>query len=167
MPDEATKEEMGQIVVEMNFWVDTVLDVVFKHCKDRDIIFSSFHPDICMMLSLKQPHFPILFLTEGGSSEMFDYRCLSLKNGINFANKWNLLGLVTAAKPIVMAPRLAQVVKSSGLVLFTYGVENNNPDNAKKELRAGVDAVIVDNVLAIRKELTKDYFEEFDEKFED
>lgn len=167
MPDEATKEEMGQIVVEMNFWIDTVLDVVFKHCKDRDIIFSSFHPDICMMLSLKQPHFPILFLTEGGSSEMFDYRCLSLKNGINFANKWNLLGLVTAAKPIVMAPRLAQVVKSSGLVLFTYGVQNNDPDIAKKELRAGVDAVIVDNVLAIRKELTKDYFEEFDEKFED
>lgn len=166
MSDEAHKEEMGQIAVEMNFWIDTVLEVVFKHCKDRDIIFSSFHPDICMMLSLKQPYFPILFLTEGGSSEMFDYRCLSLKNGINFAKKWNLLGLVTAAAPIVMAPRLAQVVKSSGLVLFTYGVQNNDPDTAKKELRAGVDAVIVDNILAIRKELTKDYFKEMDEKFE-
>ncbi|OBA28042.1 GDPD-domain-containing protein [Hanseniaspora valbyensis NRRL Y-1626] len=166
MPDEATKEEMGQIAVEMNFWVDTVLEVVFKYCKDRDIIFSSFHPDICMMLSLKQPHFPILFLTEGGASEMFDYRCLSLKNAINFAKKWNLLGIVTAAKPIVMAPRLAQVVKSSGLVLFTYGVQNNDPDIAKKELRAGVDAVIVDNVLAIRKELTKDYFKEVDEKYD-
>ena len=166
MPDEATKEEMGQIAVEMNFWVDTVLEVVFKYCKDRDIIFSSFHPDICMMLSLKQPHFPILFLTEGGASEMFDYRCLSLKNAINFAKKWNLLGIVTAAKPIVMAPRLAQVVKSSGLVLFTYGVQNNDPDTAKKELRAGVDAVIVDNVLAIRKELTKDYFKEVDEKYD-
>lgn len=166
MSDEAHKEEMGLIAVEMNFWVDTVLEVVFKYCKDRDIIFSSFHPDVCMMLSLKQPHFPILFLTEGGSSEMFDYRCLSLKNGINFAKKWNLLGLVTAAAPIVIAPRLAQVVKSSGLVLFTYGVQNNDPDTAKKELRAGVDAVIVDNILAIRKELTKDYFKEMDQKFE-
>ncbi len=37
-----------------------------------------------------------------------------------------------------MAPRLAQVVKSSGLVLFTYGVQNNDPDIAKKELRAGL-----------------------------
>ncbi|XBW35929.1 hypothetical protein QEN19_001501 [Hanseniaspora menglaensis] len=165
MADEATKEEMGQIAVEMNFWVDTVLDVVFKYGKDRDIIFSSFHPDICIMLSLKQPQFPILFLTESGSSEMFDYRCTSLKNAINFSKKWNLLGIVTAAKPIVMAPRLAQVVKSSGLVLFTYGVQNNDPDVAKKELRAGVDAVIVDNVLAIRKELTKDYFKEVDENF--
>lgn len=35
-----------------------VLKVVYDNLNGRDIIFSSFHPDICMMLALKQvrPH---------------------------------------------------------------------------------------------------------------
>jgi len=31
-----------------------VLKVVYDNLNGRDIIFSSFHPDICMMLALKQ-----------------------------------------------------------------------------------------------------------------
>ncbi|CAI4914215.1 ANM_HP_G0277930.mRNA.1.CDS.1 [Saccharomyces cerevisiae] len=72
MLDEAEEEELGQIMMEMNHWVDTVLKVVFDNANGRDIIFSSFHPDICIMLSLKQPVIPILFLTEGGSEQMAD-----------------------------------------------------------------------------------------------
>lgn len=156
MVDEAEKEDIGQIAVEMNHWVDTVLQVVYDNANGRDIIFSSFHPDICAMLSLKQPSIPILFLTEGGTAKMADIRATSLQNAIRFARSWNLLGIVSAASPIIKAPRLAQVVKSSGLVCVTYGVENNDPENANIEMDAGVDAVIVDNVLAIRKGLTKD-----------
>jgi hypothetical protein len=40
-------------------WV--VLKVVYDNLNGRDIIFSSFHPDICMMLALKQvPPLPLL-----------------------------------------------------------------------------------------------------------
>lgn len=156
MVDEAEKEDIGQIAVEMNHWVDTILEVVYDNANGRDIIFSSFHPDICAMLSLKQPSIPILFLTEGGTAKMADIRATSLQNAIRFARSWNLLGIVSAASPIIKAPRLAQVVKSSGLVCVTYGAENNDPENANIEMDAGVDAVIVDNVLAIRKGLTKD-----------
>ncbi|KOG96205.1 glycerophosphocholine phosphodiesterase [Saccharomyces eubayanus] len=157
MLDEAEEEELGQIVMEMNHWVDTVLQVVFDNANGRDIIFSSFHPDICVMLSLKQPVIPILFLTEGGSEKMADLRASSLQNGIRFAKKWNLLGIVSAAAPILKAPRLVQVVKSNGLVCVTYGVDNNDPENASIQIEAGVDAVIVDSVLAIRRGLTKKY----------
>lgn len=108
------------------------------------------------MLSLKQPQIPILFLTEAGTSIMADVRCDSLQSAVRFSKRWNLLGIVSAAEPIVKCPRLAQVVKSSGLVCFTYGTDNNNPENARMQMEAGVDAVIVDNVLAVRKELTKE-----------
>ncbi|KAL3232233.1 Glycerophosphocholine phosphodiesterase GDE1 [Nakaseomyces bracarensis] len=155
MLDEAEAEDLGQIALEMNHWVDTVLQVVYDNFNGRDIIFSSFHPDICVMLSLKQPNFPILFLTESGTTPMADYRAISLQNAIKFAKSWNLLGIVSAAEPIVKAPRLAKIVKTNGLVCVTYGVENNDPNNAAIEIDAGVDAVIVDNVLAIRRGLTK------------
>lgn len=156
MLDEAQEEDIGQIAVELNYWVDTVLRVVYENANGRDIIFSSFHPDVCVMLSLKQPSIPILFLTEAGTQKMADFRASSLQSAIRFARRWNLLGIVSAAMPIVKAPRLAQVVKSSGLVCVTYGVQNNDPETARTEMDAGVDAVIVDSVLAVRKGLTRD-----------
>ncbi|ODV87153.1 hypothetical protein CANARDRAFT_26573 [[Candida] arabinofermentans NRRL YB-2248] len=156
MLDEAEQEDMGQIAPDMNHWVDTVLKIVYENADGRDIIFSSFHPDICVLLSLKQPSIPILFLTEAGTAPMADVRANSLQAGIRFAKKWNLLGIVSAADTIVACPRLASVVKASGLVCVTYGVPNNDPEIAKLEMAAGVDAVIVDSVLAVRKELTKE-----------
>ncbi|PRT52598.1 Glycerophosphodiester phosphodiesterase GDE1 [Wickerhamiella sorbophila] len=156
MLDEAEAEDMDQIVLEKNVWVDTVLKMVYDLKGDRDIIFSSFNPDICVLLSLKQPSIPVLFLTEGGTAPMMDVRASSLQEAIRFAKRWNLLGIVCESTPIVACPRLAQVVKQSGLVCFTYGVLNNQPDLARRQLKAGVDAVIVDSVLAVRKELTSD-----------
>ncbi|AET40946.1 glycerophosphocholine phosphodiesterase Ecym_7094 [Eremothecium cymbalariae DBVPG len=155
MVDEAEEEHISPVAIELNHWVDTVLQVVYENAGGRDVIFSSFQPNICIMLSLKQPSFPILFLTEGGKVRRCDMRAASLQNAIRLAHRWNLLGIVSAADPIVIAPRLAQIVKSSGLVCVTYGVQNNDPETARIEMDAGVDAVIVDSVLAVRKGLTK------------
>ncbi|GME72350.1 unnamed protein product [[Candida] boidinii] len=156
MLDEAQDEDMGQVVPDINLFVDTILKIVYENGNGRDMIFSSFHPDICILLSLKQPSIPILFLTESGTNKMADIRASSLQQGIRFAKNWNLLGIVSAAAPIVECPRLVNVVKSSGLVCVTYGVQNNDPKNARLEMDAGVDAVIVDSVLAVRKGLTKE-----------
>lgn len=157
MLDEAEHEGMGEVAFDMNFYVDTVLKTVYdENTTGRDILFSSFHPDICLLLSLKQPTMPILFLTEAGTEFMADIRASSLQNAIRFAKKWNLLGIVSAAKTLVKTPRLAQVVKSSGLVCVTYGVENNSPDLCKIQMKAGVDAVIADSVLAVREGMRKE-----------
>lgn len=157
MLDEAELESMGEIAIDLNFYVDTILKVIYdENTTGRDILFSSFHPDICLLLSLKQPTIPILFLTEAGTEFMADIRASSLQNAIRFAKKWNLLGIVSAAKTLVKCPRLTQVVKSSGLVCVTYGVENNSPDLAKIQMKAGVDAVIADSVLAVREGMRKD-----------
>lgn len=158
MLDEAEAEEMDGCMIEINRFVDTILKVIFDNKKERDIIISSFNPDVCILLSLKQPSIPVVFLTEGGSAPMMDIRASSLQEAVRFSKRFNLLGIVSEASPLIMCPRLVRAVKDSGLVCFTYGAENNVPENARVQLNAGVDAVIVDSVLAIRKELT-DYDE--------
>lgn len=154
MLDESQAENMDDLAIELNEWVDTVLKIVYDHAKGRDIIFSSFHPDVCVMLSLKQPSIPVLFLTEAGTEKMADIRASSLQEAIRFASRWNLLGIVSACQPLITSPRLIRVVKESGLVCFSYGTMNNSPEYCKLQMNYGVDAVIVDSVLAVRKSLT-------------
>ncbi|KAF1810351.1 GDPD-domain-containing protein [Eremomyces bilateralis CBS 781.70] len=152
---ESEAHDMDTYGVELNSFVDTVLKKVYELSGGRNIIFSSFHPDICILLSLKQPSIPVLFLTDAGTSPVSDVRASSLQEAIRFAVRWNLLGIVTSARPLVMCPRLVKVVKESGLVCVTYGSLNNDPENVKAQVQHGIDAVIVDSVLAIRNGLTE------------
>ncbi len=171
MLSESEEQEMDTYAVELNSFVDTVLTKVYDLGNKRNIIFSSFNPDICLLLSLKQPSVPILFLTDAGMAPVGDLRASSLQEAIRFASRWNLLGVVSAAEPLVLCPRLVKVVKESGLVCVSYGTLNNDPEkvkvgslrllqsisklmSAQLQVNEGIDAVIVDSVLAIRKGLT-------------
>lgn len=131
MLHESEEQEMDTYAVELNSFVDTVLTKVYDLGKKRNVIFSSFNPDICLLLSFKQPSIPILFLTDAGTSPVGDIRASSLQEAIRFASRWNLLGVVSAAEPLVISPRLVKVVKESGLVCVSYGVVNNDPEKVK------------------------------------
>jgi len=154
MLHESEEHEMDTYAVELNSFVDTVLKTVYDLGNKRNVIFSSFNPDICLLLSFKQPSIPILFLTDAGTCPVGDIRAGSLQEAIRFASRWNLLGVVSAAEPLVLCPRLVKVVKESGLVCVSYGTLNNDPEKVKLQVNEGIDAVIVDSVLAIRKGLT-------------
>ncbi|KAL6704796.1 Glycerophosphocholine phosphodiesterase [Coniothyrium glycines] len=153
MLHESEEEEMDQYAVELNSFVDTVLQKVYDKMGERNVIFSSFNPDVCLMLSFKQPSIPVLFLTDAGTSPVGDVRAASLQEAIRFASRWNLLGVVSAATPLVMCPRLVKVVKESGLVCVSYGTLNNDPKNVMLQRNEGIDAVIVDSVLRVRQGL--------------
>lgn len=143
MADEAEQDDL-QYIQELNLFVDTILECVYEHTHaDRKIIFSSFHPDIALLLNMKQPNYPVFFLTDAGTLPMADVRCNSIQEAIRFAKGADLLGIVTASEPILAAPRMAKVIKQTGLLLFTYGVLNNEVANAKAQQSYGVDAVIV------------------------
>lgn len=131
MLHETEEHDMDTYAVELNSFVDTVLKKVYDLGSNRNIIFSSFHPDICLLLSFKQPSIPILFLSDAGTSPVGDIRASSVQEAIRFASRWNLLGVVTAAEPLVMCPRLVRVVKESGLVCVSYGTLNNDPVNVQ------------------------------------
>ncbi|KAK4667246.1 Glycerophosphocholine phosphodiesterase [Podospora pseudopauciseta] len=157
MLHESEEHEMDTYAVELNSFCDTVLQKVYDMTANphqrRNIIFSSFNPDICLCLSFKQPNIPILFLTDAGTCPVGDIRASSLQEAIRFASRWNLLGIVSNAEPFVNSPRLVRVVKGAGLVCVSYGRENNEPGLVRRQVREGVDAVIVDSVLAIRRGL--------------
>ena len=131
MLHESEEHEMDTYAVELNSFVDTVLTKVYDLGKKRNVIFSSFNPDICLLLSFKQPSIPILFLTDAGTCPVGDIRASSLQEAIRFASRWNLLGVVSAAEPLVISPRLVKVVKESGLVCVSYGTMNNDPEKVK------------------------------------
>ncbi|KAK5631441.1 hypothetical protein RRF57_007155 [Xylaria bambusicola] len=153
---ESEQHYMDTYAIELNSFCDTVLEKVYELTQHRHIIFSSFNPDICLCLSFKQPSIPILFLTDAGVEPVSDIRASSLQEAIRFASRWNLLGIVSNATPFVTCPRLIKVVKQSGLVCVSYGVQNNDPEQVQIQVNEGIDAVIVDSVLAIRQELTKE-----------
>lgn len=155
MLHESEEHEMDTYAVELNSFVDTVLTKVYDLGKKREIIFSSFNPDMCLLLSYKQPNIPILFLTDAGTCPVGDIRASSLQEAIRFASRWNLLGVVSAAEPLVNSPRLVKIVKEQGLVCVSYGVLNNDPEKVQQQVKEGIDAVIVDSVLKIRNGLTK------------
>jgi glycerophosphoryl diester phosphodiesterase len=66
-------------VRERNFYVDLILKCIAEHAgPHRRIVFSSFDPDICTMLALKQSRYPVFFLTEAGGEIYCDPRLNSL-----------------------------------------------------------------------------------------
>ena len=168
MLHESEEEEMDTYAVELNSFVDTILTKVYDLGTGRDMLFSSFNPDVCLLLSFKQPSIPVLFLSDAGASPVGDIRASSLQEAVRFASRWNLLGIVTQAEPLVLCPRLVRIVKESGLVCVSYGVLNNDGVNVdvslltplvfmstriltmeQYQVAEGIDAVIVDSVLGI------------------
>ena len=50
----------------LNTIVDAVLQTLHTYANARPIIVSSRSPDVCLMLALKQPHYPVFFSTSAG-----------------------------------------------------------------------------------------------------
>ena len=134
MLHETEEQGMDAYAIELNTFCDTVLEKVYNLANGRDIIFSSFNPDICLCLSFKQPNFPIMFLTDSGGEKVGDIRASSLQEAIRFARRWKLLGIVSLADAFVISPRLVRVVKQNGLVCVSYGSENNKPEMVEVSL---------------------------------
>ncbi|KAJ9048125.1 Glycerophosphocholine phosphodiesterase, variant 2 [Entomophthora muscae] len=151
MVDEAEAAGFSGSELEINSFVDSILQVVGDHDLNRPLMFSSFNPEICLLLSLKQARIPVFFLSDCGYSTMADYRCNSLRAATRFASAHNLTGLVVLADPLVNAPRLMSLIRDAGLACFTYGKVNNQVHIAQRQKAMGIDAVIVDSVASVSR----------------
>lgn len=71
---------------DLNVYLDTILECIFDYAGDRRILFSCFHPEICVALRAKQARYPVLYLTEGGMNAptYTDVRCRSLDAASEF-----------------------------------------------------------------------------------
>ena len=124
---------MAPVAIELNTFIDTALDKIYRFGNDRTIILSSFTPEVCMLLAIKQQAYPVMFITNAGKLPMADaeLRAGSLQVAVRFAKHWNLSGVVFASETLILCPRLIKYVKRSGLVCASYGLLNNIPENAK------------------------------------
>jgi glycerophosphoryl diester phosphodiesterase len=156
-PTEAEMAAMGARFYSRNYFVDAVLKVVLEAAAGRRVIFSTFDPDCATLLSLKQPRYPVLFLTCGGKKIFDDPRMNSLEAAINFALGSQLQGVVAEATSVL--DRLDEVVAMChrhGLFLFTWGDINNDMTAYLKQKTAGVDAIIMDDIARIAKATKKE-----------
>ena len=125
---EAEDRNMEFFAMELDFYVDTILIMIFRHCGNRNITLSSFSPEVCIALACKQRTFPILMFNKAGTVPVSDIRAGSLQGAIEFATAWDLTGVVVISDPFVMCPRLLTYTKDLGLVVCSYGDLNNDPD---------------------------------------
>lgn len=124
---------VANTAIEINTFVDKILEQIFEASGNRTVILSSFTPEICILLSIKQQTYPVMFVTNAGKLPVTDkdVRASSLQNAVRFSKRWNLAGIVFASEPLILCPRLVGYVKGSGLVCGSYGPLNNRTENAK------------------------------------
>jgi len=147
------KNEQKAIIQERNLMVDLVLEVIFNSVGDRNLYFSSFDPSLCIILSQKQARFPVFFLTSGKRSH--EVRKGLLSHALEFASAAGLQGIVCESSALMKSANLIHEIHKAGLLLFSYGATNNNPDLVKLQLEAGVDAIITDKITRIAASFKK------------
>lgn len=149
---EAAEAGVAPIAIEINIFVDKILEPIFRSEKNsnRDIILSSFTPEVCILLATKQRRYPVMFITNAGKPPMTDkeMRASSLQAAVRFAKRWNLTGILFASEALIMCPRLIAYVQRSGLSCGSYGLLNNIPENAKV-------SADIDRLICVRFEASK------------
>jgi glycerophosphoryl diester phosphodiesterase len=129
---EATDDwEMDLFAVELNKFLDCILDVIYEFGGDRPIFFTSFSPDSCTTLAAKQDTYPILFLNDLCNWPTGNVRATSIQTAVHFSRHLGLDGVVMASEPFVASPKLVKAVQDRGLYCASYGALNDEPDKAK------------------------------------
>lgn len=142
----------------LNEYLDYILETVYNYAQEshtggRTLIFSSSNPQVCTALNWKQPNYGVFFKTFAGYSKFkeFDKRCNSIKEAIKFCKVSNLLGIFCLAKPLVQVFDLIKTIKESGLILASFGDENEIAKNVDRQENSGLDAVIHGNLFRYLK----------------
>ncbi|XP_030577161.1 glycerophosphocholine phosphodiesterase GPCPD1 [Archocentrus centrarchus] len=133
----------------MNTFLDIVLRDVLQKGGKRRIVFSCFDPDICTMVRHKQNKYPILFLTQGISDkypELMDIRCQSTQIAISFAQSENILGISAHTEELLKHLDYIGDAQSKGLVVFSWGDDNNDHETRRKLRAQGIDGLIYDSI---------------------
>ncbi|KAI2003181.1 hypothetical protein LOZ51_000255 [Ophidiomyces ophidiicola] len=121
---EAAEAGVAPMAIELNTYLDAVLDGIYRFGLDRGIILASFTPEVCILLAKKATGFPVFFITNAGKLPITDMekRGASLQAGFQFARLWNLAGIILAAETFLLCPRLIKYVQMAGLVCASSGL---------------------------------------------
>lgn len=151
----ATPDEMAVTpAAEIQRMVGPILDVV-QRCtvgsadpaqQQRQVVFSSFDPDVCRALREAQQQHEVMFLTTGGRDWHADPRRMSLAAAVDEAASSKLSGVVMDSGALHAFPEVVARARTSGLKLLTYGLENDSVSWVLQQQQLGVTGVIVDDL---------------------
>ncbi|XP_034006285.1 glycerophosphocholine phosphodiesterase GPCPD1 isoform X1 [Trematomus bernacchii] len=133
----------------MNTYLDIILSCVLQRGGKRRIVFSCFDPDICTMVRQKQNKYPILFLTQGISKkypELMDIRCQTTQIAISFAQSENIMGISAHTEELLKNLSYIGDAQSKGLVVFSWGEDNNEHETRRTLREQGIDGLIYDSI---------------------
>ncbi|KAM9778437.1 glycerophosphocholine phosphodiesterase GPCPD1 isoform X2 [Syngnathus typhle] len=133
----------------MNKFLDIILSCILREGGERRIVFSCFDPDICSMVRRKQNKYPILFLTQGVSEkypELMDIRCQNTEIAMSFAQSEDILGISAHTEELLINVNLIREAQVKGLVVFSWGDDNNEHENRRKLREQGIDGLIYDRI---------------------
>ncbi|KAL8229071.1 hypothetical protein R6Q57_013977 [Mikania cordata] len=129
--------------------LQVILKVVHENALERSIIFSSFQPDVALLMKKLQHKYPVYFLTNGGNEIFTDVRMNSLEEAKKHAISGGLDGVVSEVRGVFRNPSVVRQIKESNLSLLTYGKLNNIPEAVHVQYLMGIEGVIVDLVQEI------------------
>ncbi|EDW04203.1 glycerophosphocholine phosphodiesterase GPCPD1 [Drosophila grimshawi] len=133
---------------DRNFYVDTILEIVFRLAGKRRIIFASFDADICVMLRYKQNLYPVtlLLLHAEQPVQFLDQRVSIFENAANFAYIMEFFGLNLHSGWLLKQPLSLGLIKDLRMQLICWGPDNNDELVRSKLKRYGVVAVVYDRI---------------------
>ncbi|XP_024947437.1 glycerophosphocholine phosphodiesterase GPCPD1 isoform X2 [Cephus cinctus] len=134
---------------DLNTYLDIIIKVTLEYGGDRKILFSSFNPDICAMIRLKQNKYPVVFLTQGITAKYPTYhdpRCQSIPMAMRHALAADILGINVHTEDILRDSSHVKVVKDAGLIIFCWGDDNNDKDTIQHLKKLGLHGVIYDKM---------------------
>ena len=152
-PNKLEAEQNKLLFPELNTFIDGIIKVVNEFSNGRRIIYSSFHPDAIIATRLKQTTHEVHFLTDARPGTP-DKRSDSIERAFDFAIEWDLDGVVFNIDAILNdCAAIVGRFHSRGIKVSTYGAKNNIVDFCKFQRDCGVDAIITDELLLIKRSL--------------
>lgn len=135
--------------IDMNYFVDKILDTVIAGSAGRPLFFSSFDGDICTMLRFKQSIFPILFLTMGKSKKwplLKDLRTRTFENALNNAQAFELMGTAPHAEDFIrdQGDQLMRKAHDLGQFVLVWGENCNSKQGINYFQEIGASAICYD-----------------------
>ncbi|XP_073828012.1 glycerophosphocholine phosphodiesterase GPCPD1-like [Musca autumnalis] len=134
--------------MDKNEYVDIILDTVLRRAANRQIIFSSFDPDICTMIRLKQNRYPVMFIVNKLEQEpkYLDLRCNSLLQASYFAESMEFFGIIADAENILEISEEIHNIQKRNIRIFGWG-DTARSEQCRRSLRAvDVDGIIFDRI---------------------
>jgi glycerophosphodiester phosphodiesterase len=146
----ATPDELAATPeAEIQRMVGPILEVVGRCGGERQVVFSSFDPDVCRAVRAAQEQHSVMFLSTGGRDWHADPRRMSIAAAIDEACSHQLSGVVVDSGALRTCPEAAEMARSRGLKLLTYGLENDSVEWVLCQQRMGVTGVIVDDLQGL------------------